>query len=78
MKHEKILTKDLLELHDARVGANVLDGLLLLGLVVDILEDIVEGEGLLRQRRGRHDGRILWQNEKAATRKNRIGGRIDA
>ncbi len=59
--HAKELTENLLELHDARVGADVLDSLLLLGLLVGIVKDVVEGEGLLRHRRrreGRHDGRI--------------------
>jgi hypothetical protein len=44
------LTQDLLHLHDARVGANVVDGLSLLGLVdVLVVEDIVECQRLLRK-----------------------------
>lgn len=53
------LTKDLLKMHDAGIGADVVDGLRLLGLIdILLVEDIVEGQRLLRVRdwSACHDG----------------------
>lgn len=51
------LTQNLLQLHDARVGSDVVDRVGGLGLVdVLLLEDIVEGKWLLR---GCHDGQRM-------------------
>lgn len=53
------LTKDLLQMHNAGIGADVVDGLRLLGLIdVVVVEDIVEGQRLLRVRdwSACHDG----------------------
>lgn len=45
----EIITKNLLELHDARVGANVVHGLGLRGLgILLLLKDIVVAQRLLR------------------------------
>ena len=52
-------TENLLQLHDTRVGANVVDGRLLPDLtrVIFLLEDIGKGQRLLRCRR--HLG-LIW------------------
>lgn len=53
------LTKDLLEIHDAGIGTDVVDGLRLLGLLdIILVEDISEGQRLLRVRgwSACHDG----------------------
>lgn len=53
------LTKDLLQIHDAGIGSDVVDGLRLLGLInIIFLEDIGEGQRLLRVRNwdACHDG----------------------
>lgn len=45
------LTKDLLKMHNAGIGADVVDGLRLLGLIdIVVVEDIVERQRLLRVR----------------------------
>jgi hypothetical protein len=52
--------ENLLELHDARVGADVVHRLSLLGLgdVIVIVKDVVEGQRLLNSRHGRD---WLWR-----------------
>lgn len=49
MPQMRRLTKDLLEIHDAGIGTDVVDGLRLLGLFdIIFVEDIIEGQRLLR------------------------------
>lgn len=61
------LTKDLLKIHDARIGTDVVDGLRLLGLInIILVEDIVEGQRLLRVRdwSACHDGQDVLEQTK--------------
>ena len=52
------LTEDLIQLHDARVGADVAHGLGLAGVIL-LFEDIVEGQGLLRHHSHDVDGWVV-------------------
>ena len=64
-------TQNLLQLHDAGVGANVVDGVGLLGLFdVLVLEDIVERQGLLRK--GSHCVLLQRRNEKNHRQKEEV------